>query len=138
MKLIKKNYNFALFEPFIIIAFWALLFASPLLFGRFENQIEWNIVFKVWINYLPLLALFLINRFILLPKLFFKSKRLLYFGITSVIILIIAFGIYSFDVNNNKDMPFMQPPAMELGRVSKPSANAKRQRITTTYRSKTK
>lgn len=120
MKLIKKNYNFALFEPFIIIAFWALLFASPLLFGRYENQIEWNQVFKVWINYLPLLALFLINRFILLPKLFFKSKRLLYFGVTSVIILIIAFGIYSFDVNNNKDLPFKQPPTMELGRENPP------------------
>ncbi|UMB53190.1 histidine kinase [Lutibacter sp. A64] len=118
MKLIKKNYNFASFEPFIIIAFWALLFASPLLFGRYEKQIEWDQVFKVWINYLPLLALFLVNRFILLPKLFFKSKKLLYFVVTSLVILIIATGIYSFDKNN--DIPNLEPPVMELQKGNPP------------------
>jgi len=118
MKIIKKNYNFTSFEPFIIIAFWALLFASPLLFGRYENQIEWDQIFKVWINYLPLLILFLINRFILLPKLFFKSKKLLYFGITSFVIIIMAIGIYSFDKNNN--ISNLEPPAMELEKGNPP------------------
>ena len=88
MKFIKQNYTFNYFEPLIIIAFWALLFASPLLFGRFEKNIDWNHILYVWVNYLPLLALFLINRFILLPKLFFKDKKFLYFIITSSYLLL--------------------------------------------------
>ncbi|SDW19643.1 Histidine kinase [Lutibacter oricola] len=112
MKLIKKNYNFSFFEPFIIIAFWALLFASPLLFGRFESQIEWDQVYQVWMNYLPLLALFLINRFILLPKLFFNSKKLLYFIATLSVIIIIGLGIYAAD--NNYSERSMHPSNMEM------------------------
>ncbi len=102
MKLIKKHYNFTSFEPFIIIAFWALLFASPLLFGRFENQIEWDEIYTVWINYLPLLGLFLVNRFVLLPKLFFKQKKALYFIATSLLILAITATIYNLDSRVNR------------------------------------
>ncbi|WP_298364083.1 histidine kinase [uncultured Lutibacter sp.] len=106
MKLIKKHYNFTSFEPFIIIAFWTLLFASPLLFGRFENQIEWDEIYAVWINYLPLLGLFLVNRFLLLPRLFFKQKRVLYFIATSILILAISVTIYSVDARtNNPNFP---------------------------------
>ena len=71
-----KETKINFFEPLIIIAFWALLFTSPLLFGRFEDQIDWSHIFHVWLNYLPLVALFLINRFVLLPKLFFRKKKI--------------------------------------------------------------
>ena len=119
MNRIKKHYNFTHFEPIIIIVFWLLLFASPLLFGRFEEQIEWSHVFKVWINYLPLLGLFLVNRFILLPKLFFKGKGLLYVVSTLVVIVGITAVIYAFDNRINKpgfpprgsvERPFENPP----------------------------
>tara|TARA_R110001583_G_scaffold160872_1_gene312780 strand:+ start:55478 stop:56587 length:1110 start_codon:yes stop_codon:yes gene_type:complete len=102
MKVIKKQYNFTSFEPFIIIAFWTLLFASPLLFGRFENQIEWDEIYAVWLNYLPLLGLFLVNRFLLLPKLFFKQKKTFYFIATSILIVIITATIYSLDGRINE------------------------------------
>ncbi|MDV7186366.1 histidine kinase [Lutibacter sp. TH_r2] len=106
MKLIKKNYNFSSFEPFIIIAFWSLLFASPLLFGRFENQIEWDEIYSVWINYLPLLGLFLVNRFFLLPKLFFKQKKTAYFITTSILILVLSITIYTFEGRTtNRNLP---------------------------------
>ena len=118
MKLINKNYNFSSFEPFIIIAFWALLFASPLLFGRYENQIEWDQIFKVWISYLPLLALFLINRFILLPRLFFTNKRILYFIITLSVIIGIAFIIYSLD--DNESIPNSPPHNIEQVKENQP------------------
>ena len=97
MKLIKNHYNFTSFEPFIIIAFWALLFASPLLFGRFQEEIDWEHIFKVWINYLPLLAVFLVNRFFLLPKLFFNGKRTTYFIATVTLIIFTTFAYYSFE-----------------------------------------
>jgi hypothetical protein len=105
MKQIKKNYTS--FEPLIIIVFWALLFASPLLFGRFENQIDWDHILKVWINYLPLLGLFLINRFILMPKLFFQGKKTGYFTSVTILILIAALAIFSFDDKgfNQRNLP---------------------------------
>lgn len=119
MNRIKKHYNFTHIEPVIIIVFWLLLFTSPLLFGRFEEQIEWSHVFKVWINYLPLLGLFLVNRFILLPKLFFKGKGLLYVMITLIVIIGITVAIYTLD-NRRRDpelrardrieRPFEKPP----------------------------
>ena len=112
MKSSKQQYKFKYFEPVIIIAFWLLLFASPLLFGRFEEQIEWGHIFKVWINFLPLLGLFLMHRFILLPKLFFKGKRLLYFICSLAVIVGITTIIYAFD-DKIKDPQFPPPERME-------------------------
>lgn len=131
MNRIKKHYNFTHFEPIIIIVFWLLLFASPLLFGRFEEQIEWSHVFKVWINYLPLLGLFLVNRFILLPKLFFKGKGLLYVLSTLVVIVGITAVIYAFDNRINGpglpprdslERPFDTPPHRVPGDDAPPHA----------------
>ncbi|WP_372745682.1 sensor histidine kinase [Lutibacter sp.] len=107
----KKNYNFNFFEPLLIISFWALLFASPLLFGRFEDQIEWPKVITVWLNFLPLLALFLLNRFVLLPKLFFKGKKVQYFLSSITIILILVVGIHFF--NNGPEQTRPQPNTVE-------------------------
>jgi hypothetical protein len=119
MKLIKKQYNFTFFEPFIIIAFWTLLFTSPLLFGRFEKQIDWNEIYTVWINYLPLLGLFLVNRFLLLPKLFFKQKKAFYFITTTILILIITATIYFLDGRKNE--PNFPPQQIERVSGNKPS-----------------
>ena len=106
MTLLKKPYQINFFEPLIIIAFWALLFASPLLFGRFEDEIDWNHIFQVWLTYLPLLGLFLVNRFLLLPKLFFKGKRLQYLVWTLLLIISMAAIIYAFDRSKKMDRNF--------------------------------
>lgn len=98
MKHTENSYKFKLFEPLIIIVFWALLFSSPLLFGQFNDQINWRHVFKIWRNFIPLLALFMINRFVLLPWLFFKNKRKLYF--LSAISLIAALTLTSYYFND--------------------------------------
>jgi hypothetical protein len=92
----KSTNNFNRFQPIIITAFWALLFASPLLFGRFENGIDWNHIFKVWFNYLPLLLVFVVNRYILLPKLFFEGKKLSYFISILSIIGLISIGLFFY------------------------------------------
>lgn len=113
MKLIKKNYNFTSFEPFIIIAFWALLFASPLLFGRFEEKIDWSHITKVWLNYLPLLGVFIINRFVLLPKLFFVGKRGLYFVATGAIIICTTLAFYSFEFSTGQLQSNGRPERIE-------------------------
>ncbi|RPE00811.1 hypothetical protein EGM88_00220 [Aureibaculum marinum] len=102
-----KNNKFNYFETLIIIAFWALLFASPLLFGRYESEIDWGHILNVWVSYLPLLGLFFINRLILLPKLFFKGKKISYFSSTIILILLLAIGIY---FTRNRPIQKINPP----------------------------
>lgn len=110
----KTSTKFNRFQPLIIIAFWALLFASPLLFGRFEESIDWNHIFTVWFNYLPLLAVFFINRYLLLPKLFFKGKRVSYFISTTTLIGIITLSLFLLHINNTSQK---RVPPQERGNV---------------------
>lgn len=106
----KSTTNINRFQPIIIITFWALLFASPLLFGRFEDKIDWNHIFKVWLNYLPLVVIFLINRYFLLPKLFFKGKRVTYFISTTILIGIFTLSLVLLTPNNNLQQRRLPPP----------------------------
>jgi len=135
-----KETKINFFEPLIIIAFWALLFTSPLLFGRFEDQIDWSHIFHVWLNYLPLVALFLINRFVLLPKLFFRKKKLTYFISTTVLIGAITLGSFFFNLDSNPQQrkfppleinansSFHQPPRQEFSENGRPSMQPKKNR----------
>lgn len=105
----KSTNNFNNFQPIIIIAFWALLFASPLLFGRFENEIGWDHIFIVWLNYLPLLLVFIVNRFILLPKLLFKGKKIAYFTSAIALISIITLCLFLFHPKSNERLRRLPP-----------------------------
>ena len=103
----KTTRKFNYFEPIIGIAFWLLLFSSPLLFGRFEEYIDWNHIYRVWMNYLPLLGLYLIHRFILFPRFFFKGRRWLYFVLIAGSIFVFTFGVYYFnhDYRQQRQLP---------------------------------
>ena len=61
------------FEPVLLILFWLLLFASPFIMRGSEYGFDWTHIFKVWISFVPYLILFLLNRFVFLPLLFFKT-----------------------------------------------------------------
>ncbi|MHA7944006.1 sensor histidine kinase [Formosa sp. 3Alg 14/1] len=75
------------FESTFIFLFWILLFVLPLFYQWINSHtIRWNVIFNVWIDYLPLLLIFCINRFILTPILLFRNKKILY--VTSVIVVI--------------------------------------------------
>lgn len=97
-----------LFEPVIILAFWVVLFASPLLFGQFEEEINWVHVFDIWRNHVALLALFLVHRFLLMPLLFFKGKKAAYFSAIFILILVGTFVIYS--INDRVNSQVLPPP----------------------------
>jgi hypothetical protein len=85
------------FEIAVIIFFWVLLFASPLYFGRTGTGTDWNNVFKIWKEHSILLVLFLINRFILLPFLFFRNKQLLYVIMVVFMISVAVSGMYLYN-----------------------------------------
>lgn len=77
-------------EPFISVAFLVLILASPLLFGNFEDEIDWVHIFRVWKSFLPFLAIYLVNRLVFLPFLFFRNRRWLYFICNILLILALA------------------------------------------------
>jgi hypothetical protein len=93
----KNIKKFNLFEISIIILFWVLLFASPLLLGQSYGAIDWKHVFKIWEEHSILLALFLFNRFVLLPFLFFRNKRTVYIISAFCLISIAVVGMYLYD-----------------------------------------
>jgi hypothetical protein len=93
----KNIKKFNLFEISIIILFWVLLFASPLLLGQSDGGINWMQVFKVWKEHSILLTLFLLNRFFLLPFLFFRNKRTLYIISAFCLISIAVVGMYLYN-----------------------------------------
>jgi hypothetical protein len=97
MQEISKNIRkFNLFEISVIILFWLLLFASPLLLGQSQGRIDWVHVFKMWKEHSILLGLFVINRFILLPGLFFRNRRVLYMVTASLLIAVAVAGMFIF------------------------------------------
>ncbi|MGB5229432.1 sensor histidine kinase [Eudoraea sp.] len=108
-----KQYNYKYFEPFIIFALWIILFASPLLFGQFQEGIDWTHVLNIWKNHLPLLLLFLAHRFVLMPYFYFKGKKVSYAIITLALILTGASLIYGLDTRLDEPPPPPPPDRME-------------------------
>jgi len=104
----------SLFEPFVIITFWVVLFASPLLFGQFEEEINWMHVFDIWKNHLVLLALFLVHRFVLMPLLFFKGKKVMYFSI--IFFLILAGTTMMYLISDRPSAMRLPPPPDRIER----------------------
>ncbi len=106
---------------------WLLLFSIPLLFNENSESITWEHIFRIWKEYLILMVLFLINRFILMPYLFFKDKRKLYFISISSIIVLLAFGLYLFRPNGMT--PQMHEP-QHIGRNGnlRPDINGEKER----------
>ncbi len=90
----RKFKRIGLFQTIIITFIWVLLLGIPLVFGDFQDEIDWPHIFKIWKEYLLLFILFLINRFVLLPYLFFREKRVIYFISAGVLILMLFVAIY--------------------------------------------
>lgn len=91
-----KNNQLKYLEPAISVIFWLLLFASPLLFGNFEEGVDWRHIKDTWISFLPYLFLFLLNRYVFLPYLFFRERRWLYFISNLILVLMVAVGVHYY------------------------------------------
>lgn len=97
----------------LIISFvWLLLFAIPVLFGDHPNGIRWAHVQKIWSEYMVVFIIFLLNRLVLIPQLFFKRKKIWYF--TSIFVVIVLFVSTVFihsknNANRNFRGPLNQP-----------------------------
>lgn len=118
-----KN-NIGKFQHLVILFVWILIFAMPVMFGDLKEGINWNHIYKIWIEYTFVFILFLLNRFILLPKLFFKEKKVTFFLVLIGSFILLVVGSYYFGANShfspqeeippfgNQPMPFPPLPQM--------------------------
>lgn len=95
-----------------------LLFVIPLLFSELTDGVKWGHMYKIWREYSILLVILLLNRYLLMPKLFLKGKRTLYFIVILSLIGAAALFVYKFDKSNNNmrptsDFPPHRPPMEE-------------------------
>ena len=90
---------FSFFEPIIIVVFWLVLFMSPIFLSEADYGLNWGHIFRIWIGFTPYLLVFLINRFVLLPYLFFRNRRLLFLSSVLLLIVIMAVGVFQFRQN---------------------------------------
>ena len=103
---------FRLFEPILVALLWVLLFASPIILDDSDYSLDWSHIFTAWLTFIPFFILFLINRFILLPHLFFKDRRPLFVVMVMVLIAVMSVVDYSFQSANNHQIikPGIQGP----------------------------
>ena len=94
----------------LVILIWTILFITPLLFGNSGENIEWHHIFKIWKEYSVVLVIFVTNRFVLMPYLFLKEKRVAYF--ISIIGILILFSAILF-VLQYSERP-MRPEGFQL------------------------
>ncbi|MEZ5070742.1 MAG: histidine kinase [Bacteroidales bacterium] len=83
----KPKQRIGLVQVFILVFVWALLFASPLVFGNNDNGFNWPRIFRIWQSQGIIFAVFLLNRLFYLPRLFFRDRRGWYFLFVSVTIV---------------------------------------------------
>ncbi|HLN19445.1 MAG TPA: histidine kinase [Bacteroidales bacterium] len=116
--------KFSIVEFSIVSLFWILLFASPLLPGLLKEGIDWLQVIKVWKERSVLLSLFFVNRFILLPFLLFRHRRVMYILTVSLLIGTAVTGMY---ISTKKPAPGTErkPPQTE-GNYIRKERNPKR------------
>jgi len=87
-------------SEFILVALvWLVIIAAPF-FMNDENNFEWQRLFNRLEVNIPIFLVFILNRFILVPYVLNKKKRLLYIGAVLGVVVMATFGSYIFDKKN--------------------------------------
>ena len=81
-------------ESLLYVLIWALLFSVPYFSERVSGHPNWNNMAGHWINIAGYLVIFLVNVYILVPRLLLQKKYHLYFlFISGLILLVIAANV---------------------------------------------
>ena len=100
-------------EIALIILVWMVLFITPILFREdIYSPIKRSIVIQLEILF-PLSLLFLVNRFILVPRLLFGGKPFLFIISVLGVIILLTFGSFVYDTEI-KGMPPPDAPQPDL------------------------
>lgn len=98
-----KLNKYKVIEIMLLVLVWILLIASPVFFNENES-FEWGDFRGPLLTIIPLFFIFLINRFILVPKLFIKKKILHYLISVLGLVAIFSFtlNLYSQNIGNRR------------------------------------
>ena len=125
-------------ENSIYIVCWTIVLCIPIVSQIIDvhsgeiSSVQWGEVFKGYRDLAPIFLLFVINNFVLLPKLFWKDRKILYFAILLAMLALLWFiqvppephhmdmigqapvpDIFTTDMPPMPDMPDM-PPAPDM------------------------
>ncbi|MDO9152387.1 MAG: histidine kinase [Paludibacter sp.] len=110
----KKISNFSIIELCSISILWFAIFSLPFFQNRIFGTVIWERVFNQWIIISAFLIIFILNTYILVPKILFLKKYLLYIVLISFISATITFGVIWIQLNHFSRNPIEMPP-MEIG-----------------------
>ncbi len=79
-----------------ILLLWTLVVVSPLLFMKNMSQ-EWHAVHVMWAECAVVGVVFLVNRFLLMPRLFFAKRYVSYVCSVVVLLALLSIFILCFD-----------------------------------------
>jgi hypothetical protein len=99
MTRISKN-KYRRIEIILVLMMWLVLIVSPLLSHGENEFVRWEPWLKGLEMAVPLLFVFLINRFLLVPYFFMKKKRILYFVAVIGLIFTVTFAYSIFHQQN--------------------------------------
>lgn len=92
----KKKFKY--YEVVLIGLVWVLLIASPIFFSEKET-FEWTDLIGPLPTIIPLFFIFILNRFILVPRLLYQKKNILYLISVLALVAVFSTATYFFTVN---------------------------------------
>lgn len=75
-------------ESIIYIVLWLIILLMPVFISKIDSGINWARVQHEWGRFLPFAIVFLVHNYLLFPQFFISKKRVLYFSLTIVLILL--------------------------------------------------
>jgi len=109
-----KAVNIKYLESIIYLVIWLAIFSVPFFQHRNANTVDWKNVGFEWIRLSSFCIIFLLNVYVLVPKILFKKKYLLYIGLTVLTLLCIVGLSISMQLYLTPPEPISMPK-MELG-----------------------
>lgn len=102
-------------ESLVYFLIWALVYSVPYFSQRDEYVIDWKKVIVEWLHLSGYLAVFLLNVYVLVPKLLLEKKYTKYFGFTfGLISLIIMINLFVQIGPKPQDQPVFNRPSTEI------------------------
>ncbi len=109
-----KIVNFNYLESITYLVIWLVIFSFPFFQHRNINTVDWKNVSLDWVKMASFCIIFVLNGFILVPKLLFRKKYFPYVGITLLALLLIVGLSISLQIYLTPTEPISMPK-MELG-----------------------
>lgn len=111
--MIRENHNksfLGYFDLVVVIFILLLMFILPVIFTRQEGNILWINVMKIWQDKFLIIPVFVLNHWLLVPKLVLNKKYILYLVSISLLVTLVTAAYYFYD-NPRESGNVQRPPA---------------------------